>query len=295
MSAPMWHTNAVYGGPLDTWGSPKKHQDHYRMMRDSFQSNPLSSSELAAWRSRDNHYNYHLLNIGKSFIPSKLIGTIQPGAPKNALPWSRSDTFFSEYLAHNDPNLVLSQTPHSYIIGNEASYDRRHYPCRAITEKRPEGQGFGHLLIIPKSRIYNIVDPAATANNCFILHEMRSHFHHFWEESASGPASALQRARDSFVTAVSKMSTAEKSTYQLTRNDIEQYFDASGEEFVRLKAEEDFMMGFHVFPENTIGHLHMHVFPVRDSLRCWSTRDYDYKTVPLAAVLEVEAERYGGE
>lgn len=60
--------------------------------------------------------------------------------------------------------------------------------------------------------------------------------------------------------------------------------------FLQLKAEEDFIFGFHVFPENTIGHLHMHVFPHDNDFREYSTRDYDYKTVPLQAILDAEGE-----
>lgn len=60
--------------------------------------------------------------------------------------------------------------------------------------------------------------------------------------------------------------------------------------FLQLKAEEDFIFGFHVFPENSIGHLHMHVFPHHDDFREHSTKTYDYKTVPLQAILDVEEE-----
>lgn len=60
--------------------------------------------------------------------------------------------------------------------------------------------------------------------------------------------------------------------------------------FKQLKAEEDFIFGFHVFPDNTIGHLHMHVFPHDNSFREYSTKIYDHKTVPLQAILDVEDE-----
>lgn len=58
----------------------------------------------------------------------------------------------------------------------------------------------------------------------------------------------------------------------------------------RLLKAEDFVLGFHVFPENSIGHLHMHVFPHDNYFREHSTKDYDYKTVPLQAILDVEEE-----
>lgn len=71
-------------------------------------------------------------------------------------------------------------------------------------------------------------------------------------------------------------------------------FEEKGRGFGELNVEEDFLMGFHVFPDNSIGHLHMHVFPHGEGMREWSTREYDWKTVPLQAVLEVEREDEGG-
>ncbi|KAL8946696.1 MAG: hypothetical protein Q9222_006939, partial [Ikaeria aurantiellina] len=266
----------------------KKHQDYYRMMRDSFQSNPLSKVELPAWKSQANDFDYQLLNIGKSFIPSKLIGTNPLQQLKHTRPWAKADTFFSEYELHNKPSLILSATKHSYVIGNEASYDCRLYPLRARWEKRPEGQGFGHLLIIPRKRIYNVVDPEATANGCFVLTELADHFKSFWE-SPRGPEMAAGRARDGNRSALNRMSLAEMRADYLVRDHVNEYYERSFPEFIGLKTD-DFMMGFHVFPENTIGHLHMHVYPLKDSLRTYSTRDYDYKTVPLQAVLDAESE-----
>lgn len=73
------------------------------------------------------------------------------------------------------------------------------------------------------------------------------------------------------------------------RGEVLEYFTAMGKKFAELEVG-DFVMGFHVFPENSIGHLHMHVFPHGKEFREYSTKTYDWKTVPLQAVLEVEKE-----
>ena len=66
-------------------------------------------------------------------------------------------------------------------------------------------------------------------------------------------------------------------------------FNSMAQSFERLKVG-DFQFGFHAFPDNSVGHLHMHVFPRQSELRKWSTRTHDWKTIPIEAVLEVEEE-----
>ena len=66
-------------------------------------------------------------------------------------------------------------------------------------------------------------------------------------------------------------------------------FDALSKSFLRCKPD-DFEFAFHAYPANSVGHLHMHVFPKKDELRKFSTKSHDWKTIPIEAVLEVEAE-----
>ncbi|KAL8719674.1 MAG: hypothetical protein Q9225_003349 [Loekoesia sp. 1 TL-2023] len=269
--------------PTETRFEELKH--HYRELRDNFRANPRSSVELDAWKKQDNEFDYELLNGNqKSFVPPGLIGK----KTYDGTTWAKSDTFFSEYDKHNPPDLILSKSDHSYIIGNLASYDGRQYP-EAPTGKRPEGQGFCHTLVIPKARVYNVVDPDATANNCFLLKELKTHFTTFW--STGGQAKILARAKRAMDDQDQKLldNGSISPVYEEVREDVFDKFEAAKPTFSNLEPD-DFLYGFHVFPENSIGHLHMHVFPHRDSLREFSTKEYDYKTVPLQAILEVEEE-----
>ncbi|CAO1605339.1 hypothetical protein XANCAGTX0491_008860 [Xanthoria calcicola] len=224
---------------------------------------------------------------GKAFVHASLVGKGTEGFK----PWAKADTYFSEYAEHYPASLILSESDHSYIIGNKASYDGRQYPL-ALTEKRPEGQGYCHTLVIPKARVYNVVDPLATRDHCFVLKELRAHFYDFWSKMKNREA-MLARAHDALKERESALihKGPRPAAYTDAVNAaVFSHFQRMKPAFLQLKAEEDFIFGFHVFPENTIGHLHMHVFPHDNDFREYSTRDYDYKTVPLQAILDAEGE-----
>ncbi|KAI4100787.1 MAG: hypothetical protein L6R37_005235 [Teloschistes peruensis] len=268
-------------------------KNHYKKRRDDFRNDPRSSLELEAWRNQDNDVAYNLLNgTQKSFVPPGLVG--KASFPE-CLPWSKCDTFFSEYPDHNPDEFILSRTKLSYIIGNLASYDSRQYPL-SPNDKRPEGQGFCHTLVIPSNRVYNVVDPNATADNCELLYEMHKHFVDFWQTD-QGKEKILARAKRAIDDQDKKLRNAPappsnsqgaSPVYdEATRKNVFDHFDKLKEPFKKLEAK-DFRFAFHVFPDNSIGHLHMHVFPHQEMFREVSTKVYDWKTVPLDAILEVE-------
>ena len=185
-----------------------------------------------------------------------------------------------EYESHNPPYLILSKSPDSYIVGNLASYDKRQYP-----ESKHGGQGFGHCFVIPRERIFNIVDPDATANQCHLLNEMKDHFINFWN-TAEGPTKLLDRVRSAFDEQNLKL----KSSGGITlREDVEVDFEGLSKRFMKCKPD-DFEFAFHPYPAISVGHLHMHVFPKNGDLRKFSTKIHDWKTIPIEAVLEVEKE-----
>ncbi|KAL9003451.1 MAG: hypothetical protein Q9188_003678 [Gyalolechia gomerana] len=231
---------------------------------------------IAPTESRFEELKYHYRTLRDNFRAN-------PRSSVELEAWKRQD---------NDFNYKLFESPHSYIIGNVASYDGRQYP-ESPHGKPPEGQGFAHTLVIPKARVYNVVDPDATSNNCALLEEMRAHFIRFWNHE-DGPAQILARTKramdDQDRKILSNSASPSTPVYEQLRADVFDQFEASKPAFENLVPERDFLFGFHVFPDNSIGHLHMHVFPHGEALREWSTKEYDWKTVPLQAVLEVERE-----
>ena len=184
----------------------------------------------------------------------------------------------------------------SYIIGNLASYDRRQYPewfdkkytPNSIT---PEGQAFGHALIVSKKRVYNVVDPDATAHQSALLKGMKAHFVEFWEKGDSGKKRLLDRTKLAFDSQNNKLASKKgfASQYNALLPQITADFETMSKEFLQLKIE-DFVFGVHPHPDISVGHLHMHVFPILESLRKFSSKHHDWKTIAVGAVLKAEAQ-----
>lgn len=210
----------------------------------------------------------------------------------------KSDTWFSEFERHNGRDLILSESDYSFVIGNVASYDGRQYPSWynpsfRTGENTPEGQGFGHSLVIPKERIFNVVDPAARVDWCASLREMKEHFIRFW--GAGGNKSIVVRTRLALDEQNEKLKIKNKEVGVSLLDEllalVEKGFDELSCQFMELQGtDEDFQFGFHAWPDNSVGHLHMHVFPKGEGLRRYSSRVHDKKTIPLGVVLDVERE-----
>lgn len=261
----------------------------YKQKRDEFRNNPTAMAELAKWKNHCNDCDYTVL---KGLIPLSCVGQKESGSK----PFEKSDTWFSEFELHNDDSLVLSESTDSYIIGNLASYDRRQYPewfdkkytPGSIT---PEGQAFGHTLIVSKQRVYNVVDPDATANHSALLEKMKAHFVEFWNEGDSGKTSLLNRTKLAFDSQNDKLASEKgfASEYNALLPQITADFETMSKEFLRLKIQ-DFVIGVHPHPDISVGHLHMHAFPKVESLRKFSSKHHDWKTIALEAILEAEAQ-----
>ncbi|KAK4695067.1 hypothetical protein P7C71_g2618, partial [Lecanoromycetidae sp. Uapishka_2] len=191
--------------------------------------------------------------------------------------------------------MILSKTSDSYIIGNLASYDQRQYPAWFDPKFQadvytPAGQGFGHTLVISRQRVFNVIDPDATANDSALLKEMKEHFIDFWKDE-NGIPKLLRRTKSAFDDQNNKLAT-KKSTLDKYYKSKPQWisdYESLAKQFQNCKPT-DFEFAFHAHPDNSVGHLHMHVFPRNSNLREFSSKQHDWKTIPLAAVLEVEDE-----
>lgn len=195
-----------------------------------------------------------------------------------------------EFESHNPSSLILSESQDSYIIGNLASYDKRQYPEFKPGENTPEGQGFGHCLVISRKRIFNVVDPDATADHSAMLKEMKEHFITFWKTEDGSPK-LLRRVRSTFDEQNTKLASNDMNaeSCESLRSTLIKDFDMLSNSFLRCNPD-DFEFAFHAYPANSVGHLHMHVFPKNSDLRKFSTKSHDWKTIPIEAVLEVEEE-----
>lgn len=160
------------------------------------------------------------------------------------------------------------------------------YTLDSIT---PEGQAFGHSLIVSKKRVYNVVDPDATANDGALLKKMKAHFFEFWEGGDKGKRSLLDRTKLAFDSQNKKLASKKgfSSQYNALLPQITADFETMSKQFLQLKIE-DFVFAVHPHPEISVGHLHMHVFPNVESLRKVSSKHHDWKTIGLEAVFKAE-------
>lgn len=177
---------------------------------------------------------------------------------------------------------------------NRESYDRRQYPEWLSADYQPgkntaEGQAFAHTLVIPKERILNIVDPDATRDNGAMLKELQKHFVYFWEHG--GADKILARVKDVVESRNDTLAANQDTLDQFNRllPKVRETFTEMSDAFKNLKPD-DFVYGFHPFPDASVGHLHMHVFPKDKAFRTVSTTRHDWKTIPLKVILEAEEE-----
>ncbi len=182
---------------------------------------------------------------------------------------------------------------------NKESYDTRQYPIWANDkyipgENTPEGQAFAHILVIPKKRIFNIVDPDATANGGELLKAMRDHFVSFWTKfdglkKDRGPEKILKRVKVVIQERNDILGCKQQDLdlYNTLVGEVRSTYEEMSKKYATLKVK-DFMFAFHPFPQCSVGHLHMHVFPKDDTFRKYSTTRHDKKTIPLDVILKVE-------
>lgn len=123
---------------------------------------------------------------------------------------------------------------------------------------------------------------------------MKDHFINFWK-TEDGSHKLLGRVRSTFEEQNTKLASNDgnaKSSQNL-QSTLRKDFDVLRRSFLKCKPD-DFEFAFHAYPANSVGHLHMHVFPKDGNLRKFSTKSHDWKTIPIEAVLEVEEEDQRG-
>ena len=132
------------------------------------------------------------------------------------------------------------------------------------------------------------MDPEATANDCALIKEMKEHFRDYWSVF-SRRMDLLHCVEDVFHAQNKKLDAKDKKEYEASSPPVIEDYHEMARKFVNLDPE-DFVYAFHPHPDHSVGHLHMHVFPKDESLRKFSSKEHEKKTIPLEAVLEVEAE-----
>lgn len=245
-------------------------------------------------------------------------------------PFHSSDTFFSvspfiptqwallriytytrpsiqDYPEHYPPEYILSSTEHSLIIANIRGADKRLYPSwrnsRYIPGQTPEGQAYGHALVIPRGRVESIHHEASNLGRGFIRKEMRQH----WDTQIANPEfrkklnARTQQVFEEAVTQLTKPMPGEElkdaQLEEFQRRFDTEYRDSGlldqmraemkvqGEVFMNLKSEH-FALGTHG-SQYSVAHLHFHGYTWNPDLRTQANVGLDEKTIPDQATSQV--------
>ncbi|KAI1498978.1 hypothetical protein F5X99DRAFT_431090 [Biscogniauxia marginata] len=180
------------------------------------------------------------------------------GLPK----WIAASTPFTRWAGP-----TFASSPSALLIGNRASFDAAQYHSGPSAA----GMSMVHLLCIPRAGIFNGV--ALDEASVGIVDEMAALFREAW-------------ARPEVRVAVVRHQLAAIECRQRQVPDEAAYVTALGhwEELRRMVLDEDalgvddFQFGLHLWPDHSVGHLHMHILAAPLAYRKYSTSHHDEKT-----------------
>lgn len=174
--------------------------------------------------------------------------------------WIKAKTPFTAWSGS-----VLAESKNGLIIGNHSSFDRVQYP----DNEGKAGMSMIHILGIPKENLFNGV--SLDRNNVEIIDEMIHCFQQNWElpefrsKVLAHQKEAIERAKD--------LDEKNQKTYLKAKvhcQELERCID-------ELKVD-DFTFGLHLWPDHSVGHLHMHIIATPYWCRQHSTFLHDDKT-----------------
>ncbi|ETS78956.1 hypothetical protein PFICI_08809 [Pestalotiopsis fici W106-1] len=208
---------------------------------------------------------------------------------RDAQKWiKKSNCFQPDELLDSDP-VVFAQNDKALIIGNLHSFDTQQHP----KDPKKAGMSFIHLLGIPRAQIFNGV--SLTPDNCNIIDDIISLFESRW---------GVECANHSFRTqVVEHQRNAINENAQVQIKDVESDRDSNPRRFqeevqkakdratestnrwdclqsvARELKVDDFNYGLHLWPDQSVPHLHVHVVARPSFMRQFSTKEHDEKTV----------------
>ena len=182
--------------------------------------------------------------------------------------WMKETTPFKFPLDDKTKLLVLEENRDFIILRNKASFDCGQYP----DEEGSAGMSGVHLLMTTKPRYFNGV--SLTKRNAFILESMKRFFKKCWRDEKF-----RKRVVQAQKAAIHERyeSRAEKDPTKATRERDEALEHLEKLKFRELK-EDDFRFGLHLWPDNSVADLHLHIVAMPEEMREYSTHKHDAKT-----------------
>ncbi|OTA88272.1 hypothetical protein M434DRAFT_34932 [Hypoxylon sp. CO27-5] len=173
--------------------------------------------------------------------------------------WIKAKTPFTNWTG-----LSFAESENAFLIGNRSSFDVAQYP----DEEGRAGMSMIHILGIPKAGLFNGVSLDKTTVG--IIDEMIDLFKSSW-------------AHPTFRKEILMHQRTAIEGRNKEKPDVEAYQKAT-KHFGKLEAMvyeltvDDFTFGLHLWPDNSVAHLHMHIIATPDKCRKYSTFRHDGKT-----------------
>ncbi|KAL7621900.1 hypothetical protein AAE478_007400 [Parahypoxylon ruwenzoriense] len=179
--------------------------------------------------------------------------------------WIKETTPFTNW---SRPSLAESAGAH--IIPNKSSFDVGQYPGAPATA----GMSMIHLLGIPKAGLFNGV--SLDADTAAIVDEIAATFRTEWA-TPEFRAKVLDSQREAIETRYQEARTGDAEAAEKGYEEaLAHWTELRG--LVDGLAYDDFTFGLHLWPDQSIAHLHVHIVAVTEACRRYSTRAHDDKT-----------------
>ncbi|KAI0124872.1 hypothetical protein BJ170DRAFT_685748 [Xylariales sp. AK1849] len=172
-------------------------------------------------------------------------------------------------------DIKFGESEEAWLIGNSSSFDVAQYP------DHPERAAMSmvHLLAVTKASIFNGV--SLDHSNVHIIDEMIQLFKDSWSNPETRRA-ILEYQRDKIHDRLyaqlqepshGEQTEAVRETYKTS---LLRYAELESE--VHELKSKDFSFGLHLYPDQSIGHLHLHIIAAPWKYRKHSTCEHDKKT-----------------
>jgi hypothetical protein len=227
-------------------GNREKIKEKY----ESFWSLPQAGGDVLA---------YHEGKSGHQFTPEVT----------NADKWLQPNPRFTKENLNRTE--ILAEDDDATILRLFSSFSRHQYPAGS----NRGSMSVVHLLVIPKARYFNGV--SLNGQTVDIIDKMIALFKKNWAEK-SFRDKIIEHQKILVISADPDGKNMETTNRALER--LAQLKD----EICELDADKDFLFGLHLYPEHSVGHLHMHVFAKGQEFRQDSYPGHDKKTMDAMEV-----------
>ncbi|KAI1453443.1 hypothetical protein F4805DRAFT_376353 [Annulohypoxylon moriforme] len=193
----------------------------------------------------------------------------EPKYGKGKTNWIKAVTPFTG-AEHKGGITKLAVGENVLLIGNRESFSEGQYP----DEPQKAGMSMVHIFAIPKANYFNPV--SMKPEDAHIINDMIDFFYDQWGRIEFREA-VLEHQKKAIE------ARGGKKLEDLVQ-EKEQYEEL--EEIIRILHADEFAFGFHLWPDNSIEHLHMHIIAMPDDCRQYSTKLNDEKTVDAFEVYD---------